>query len=173
MKNQFDLMGAVQRIAAEAQDPSKLPKLGSGPLAEEARLVDLLKRGVLHASNYAVQRHMADLQKQQMVLMALADMMMEAYAVDSVVARARQLAQEQGTDKARIPALLAQVYLAGALRAVRTRAEELLVNVSDDADVAGRLEELGRFFPLYRFRTNPAKLALAEHLIERERYVLD
>lgn len=173
MKNQFDLMGAVQRIAAEARDPAKLPQPGSGPLAEEAHVVDLLKRGVLHASNYAVQRHMADLQKQQMVLMALADMMMEAYAVDSVVARARQIAREQGAEKARIPTLLAQVYLAGAQRAVRSRAEDLLVNVSDDADLPGRLEEVGRFFPLYRFRTNPAKLALAEHLLERERYALD
>ena len=173
MKNQFDLMGAVQRIAAEAKDPSKLPQPGSGPLAEEAHVVDLLKRGVLHASNFAVQRHMADLQKQQMVQLALADMMMEAYAVDSMVARARQIARAAGPDKARIPTLLAQVYLAGAVRAVRARAEELLVNVSDDADLPGRLEELSRFLGLYRFRTNPAKLALAEHLLERERYVLD
>ncbi|MCK7539663.1 MAG: hypothetical protein MZV63_56505 [Marinilabiliales bacterium] len=55
-----------------------------------------MKRGVLYAANFAVQRHMADLQKQQMVQLAMADMMMEAYAVDSAVARARQLARELG-----------------------------------------------------------------------------
>jgi len=173
MKGRFDLMGALQRIAAEAKDPARLPSPGSGPLAEEALLVDLLKRGLLHASNYAVQRHMTDLQKQQMVLLAMADMMIEAYAVDSVVARAQQIGRERGLEKARIPMLLAQLCLADAQRAVRSRAEELLINVSDDADLPGRLEELARFFPLYRFRTNPAKLAVADHLLERERYALD
>ena len=173
MKGQFDLLGAVQKIAAEAKDPGKLPKPGKGPLAEEACVADLLKRGVLYASNHAVTKHMADLQKQQMLQMAMADMMMEAYAVDSMVARARQIATEQGEDKARIPALLTKLYLANAVRAVRARAEELLIDVSEDAELAGRIDELSRFLPIYRFPTMPAKLAVADHLIERERYVLE
>jgi hypothetical protein len=173
MKGQFDLMGALAKIGEEAQDPRKLPAVGTGPLAAEARVVDLLKRGVLYASNHAVMKHMADLQKQQMLLMAMADMMMEAYAVDSVVARARQIALEQGEEKAKIPMLLARIYLANALGAVRQRAEDLLVNVSEDGELAGRMEELGRFLGLYGFKTIPAKLAVADHLLERERYTLE
>jgi butyryl-CoA dehydrogenase len=163
----------VGKIAAEAKDPSLLPRPPAGPLAEERHVVDLLKRGVLYASNHAVMKHMADLQKQQMILLAMADMMMEAYAVDSVVARAKQIVEEKGEAKARIPMLLAKVYLAGALRAVRARAEELLVNVSEDSEIAERLEELGRFAGLYRFRTFAARNDLAAHLIERERYTLE
>lgn len=173
MKGQFDLMSAIEKIAAEAKDPARLPERGKGPLAEEAHLVDLLKRGVLYASNHAVMRHMTDLQKQQMILMAMADMMMEVYACDSVVARTRQIAQERGEEKARIPTLLAKLYLAGALPSVRNRARDLLLNVSDDADLGERLTELDRFLPAYGFRTFPAKLDLAAHLIDRERYVLE
>ncbi len=173
MKGRFDLMGPLQRIAAEAKDPSQLPRPGSGPLALEAHLVDLLKRGVLYAANHAVMRHMADLQKQQMVLMAMADMMIEAYACDSAVARARQIAAEKGEAKARIPTLLAGLYLAGALHAVRARAEDLLINVSEDGDLSERLADFGRLLGEYRFRTFPAKLELAAHLVERERYTLE
>ena len=173
MKGQFDLMGAMGRIAEEAKDPSKLPAPGTGPLAEEAHVVDLLKRGVLFAANHAVMKHMADLQKQQMLLLAMADMMIDAYAVDSAVARARQLALEQGEDKARIPSLLARIALANAVRAVRQRAEELLVNVLDGAELTAALEAVNRFLGLYRFRTMPAKLAVADHLLERERYTLE
>ena len=173
MKGQFDLMGALQRIGEEAQDPGKLPKPGKGPLAEEAHVVDLLKRGVLYASNHAVMKHMADLQKQQMLLMAMADMMMEAYAVDSVVARAKQITEEKGEAKAKVATALARIYLANAVRAVRSRAEELLVNVLEDGELAGKLNELQRFLGLYAFKTMPAKLAVAEHLLERERYTLE
>ncbi|MBI5490550.1 MAG: acyl-CoA dehydrogenase family protein [Deltaproteobacteria bacterium] len=173
MKGQFDLMGALGKITEEAKDPAKLPRPGNGPLAEEAHVVDLLKRGVLFAANHAVMKHMADLQKQQMLLMAMADMMMEAYAVDSSVARARQIAMEQGEAKARIPALLARIYLANAVRAVRQRAEDLLVNVLDDAELAEALEGMHRFLGLYRFKTMPAKVAVADHLLERERYTLE
>jgi alkylation response protein AidB-like acyl-CoA dehydrogenase len=173
MKGQFDLMGAVQRIGEEAQDPGKLPKPGQGPLAEEAHVVDLLKRGVLYASNHAVMKHMADLQKQQMLLMAMADMMMEAYAVDSVVARAKQITEEKGEAKAKVATALARIYLAGAVHAVRSRAEDLLINVLEDGELAGKLDELQRFLGLYRCKTIPAKLAVAEHLLERERYVLE
>jgi alkylation response protein AidB-like acyl-CoA dehydrogenase len=173
MKGQFDLMGALQRIGEEAQDPHKLPQPGKGPLAEEAHVVDLLKRGVLYASNHAVTKHMADLQKQQMLLMAMADMMMEAYAVDSVVARARQITEEQGEAKAKVATALARIYLANAVRAVRSRAEDLLVNVLEDGELAGKLNELQHFLGLYAFKTMPAKLAVAEHLLERERYTLE
>ncbi|MBI5501556.1 MAG: acyl-CoA dehydrogenase family protein [Deltaproteobacteria bacterium] len=172
MKGQFDLMGALGRIAEEAKDPAKLPSAGTGPLAEEAHVVDLLKRGVLFAANHAVSKHMADLQKQQMLLLAMADMMMEAYAVDSSVARARQIALEQGEVKARIPALLARIYLANAVRTVRQRAEDLLVNVLDDAELTEALEGMHRFLGLYRMKTIPAKVAVADHLLERERYTL-
>jgi hypothetical protein len=116
---------------------------------------------------------MADLQKQQMLLLAMADMMIEAYAADSAVARARQIAVDRGPDKARIPMLLAQLCLAQSLRTVRGRAEELLVNVSEDAELAGRLAELGRFFELCRIKTNAAKVAVADHILERERYTLE
>jgi alkylation response protein AidB-like acyl-CoA dehydrogenase len=173
MKGQFDLMGALAKIAEEAKDPARLPRGAAGPLAEETGVVDRLKRGVLYASNHAVTRHMADLQKQQILLLAMADMMMEAYAVDSAVARARQIAVEQGEEKAKIPLLLARIYLANALRFVRQRAEDLLVNVSEPGELPGRLEELGRFLGLYAFPTMPAKLAVADHLLERERYTLE
>ena len=173
MKGQFDLMGAMAKIAEEAKDPAKLPRPGAGPLAEEAHVVDLLKRGVLFAANHAVMKHMADLQKQQMLLLAMADMMIDAYAVDSAVARARQIALEQGEDKARIPALLARITLANAVHAVRQRAEDLLVNVLEEGELTTALDAMHRFLGLYRFRTMPAKLAVADHLLERERYTLE
>jgi alkylation response protein AidB-like acyl-CoA dehydrogenase len=173
MKGRFDLMSAMERIAGEVADPSRIPAAPAGPLGEEARRVDLAKRAVLYASNVAVMKHMADLQKQQMLLMAMADMMMEAYAIDSAVARARQAAEASGEGKARIPILLARLLVAGGIPALRARGLDLLQNVAEGTELDGHVAAFTGFLPDYRFRTFAAKLDLAAHILERERYCLD
>ena len=60
-------------------------------LAREAEVLAAVKKIALFAAGVASQRFMTALQEQQEVMADLADMIMQVYALDSALARARKL----------------------------------------------------------------------------------
>ncbi|HYG70420.1 MAG TPA: acyl-CoA dehydrogenase family protein, partial [Anaeromyxobacteraceae bacterium] len=90
MKGQFPLL-EVADATRRAIASGDLPRAPSGPLGREARLAELTKHLFVEATRAAVEAHGPALADQQEVLGALADVAIEAYAIDSAVARARQL----------------------------------------------------------------------------------
>jgi alkylation response protein AidB-like acyl-CoA dehydrogenase len=89
MKGQFpflDLAGAVTQAVARAE----LPRFSDGPLARERRLAELNKHLAVYAMQAAVEALGPGIAERQEVLGALADALVEAYALDSAVARALQ-----------------------------------------------------------------------------------
>ncbi|HEY7725333.1 MAG TPA: acyl-CoA dehydrogenase family protein, partial [Anaeromyxobacteraceae bacterium] len=89
MKGAFpylEMARAVTGAVSRAEDPRFPP----GPLAREQRLAELNKRLAIYAMQAAVDVLGPAIAERQEVLAALADAMMEAYAVDSAVCRALQ-----------------------------------------------------------------------------------
>jgi alkylation response protein AidB-like acyl-CoA dehydrogenase len=87
MKGQFpylELAGAVTQAVARAE----LPRFPDGPLARERRLAELNKHLAVYALQAAVEALGPGISERQEVLGALADGLIEAYALDSAVARA-------------------------------------------------------------------------------------
>jgi alkylation response protein AidB-like acyl-CoA dehydrogenase len=89
MKGQFPLLELAQTVS-QALERGELPKAGPGPLGREQRVAELNKYMVAYATRVAVESFGPELTEHQEVLGALADVAMEAFAVDSAVARALQ-----------------------------------------------------------------------------------
>ena len=93
MKGQFPLL-ELARTVDEAIGRGELPRPASGPLARERRIAELNKYLMAYAMRVAVETLGPALSERQEVLAALADIAIEAFAVDSAVARALQSAQD-------------------------------------------------------------------------------
>ena len=106
MKGQFPFL-ELARTVGKAVARGELPRAGSGPLAREKRIAELNKYLMVHAMQAAIETFGPSLSERQEVLGALADVAIEAYTVDSVVARALQSAQGERVD----PVVLACVKL--------------------------------------------------------------
>jgi alkylation response protein AidB-like acyl-CoA dehydrogenase len=87
-RGQLALMPAVQ--AAMKQSPREIPS--SATSDEEARLVHNAKQIALFSIGIAYQKHGAELEKQQEVLMNISDIAMEVLAMESTLLRTRKLA---------------------------------------------------------------------------------
>jgi alkylation response protein AidB-like acyl-CoA dehydrogenase len=89
MKGQFPMLELAQTVS-QALERDELPRPGSGPLARERRVAELNKYLMAYATRVAVESFGPELNERQEVLGALADIAIEAFAVDSAVARALQ-----------------------------------------------------------------------------------
>jgi len=86
-KGQFPLVALAKR-AAQAVEHDDLPPLSGGRLAREKRVAELNKVLFAYATSVASQSLGSALGDRQEVMGALADVAIEAFAVDSAVARA-------------------------------------------------------------------------------------
>jgi len=87
-RGQLPLVAAVEKVLGEVLSGSA----GSDGSDQELHLVGSAKKIVLMAIGLAYQKYLNELEKQQEVMTAIADLMMEAFAMESVLLRTRKLA---------------------------------------------------------------------------------
>jgi alkylation response protein AidB-like acyl-CoA dehydrogenase len=142
---------AVARALAEGQVPAPT---GGDAVAAAARDAEALKMAALYAMKVAAERFGTEIEKRQEVMAAIADVVMDAYAVDSMVARTRQSASASGLDPVKVA--MTQAYAADAIARSGERARRALCASSE----GGALEKhLAAIAPLFQFRPfDPAAL---------------
>ena len=131
MKGRLDLLGAARR-AQEALLAPSADEAGDGPLAAQVAQVDAARQVTLLVAGAAVQRFGTALEEQQEVLAAVADLVIQTWAMDSAVARARQAAA--GGRAAAIHEDLATLFVAERVAQVETIARAIAPTVADGDD---------------------------------------
>ena len=93
LNGQLPLLPAIKKLMDEVTQPPSFDGGGDegGALVREAEVLAAVKKMTLFAAGVASQRFMTALQDQQEVMADLADMIMQAYALDSAIVRARKL----------------------------------------------------------------------------------
>ena len=177
-KGKFPLGDYLGEIDGMIKDASKMPENKEISLSAEATLVDRMKLGVLFALNLSNSAHMMDMMEHkkgqtQMAMLAAADLVMEAFACDSSVARTAQLIKDKGEEKARIHLLLCKSYLAGSMAKVQAIGRDLVINCSEEKDLDKNLAAFDQFVVPPRWKTHDMHEQIAAHFVEREQYVLE
>jgi butyryl-CoA dehydrogenase len=96
LSGQLPLLGAIKKLMDEVTQP---PSFDAGTeaievLAREAEVLAATKKIALFAAGVASQRFMTALQDQQEVMADLADIIMQVYALESALLRARKMARQ-------------------------------------------------------------------------------
>jgi alkylation response protein AidB-like acyl-CoA dehydrogenase len=99
MKGEIDLMGPAMKIQEELMEIPDFGDEGDGSaLYEEKKAVRQAKKAILMAAGAAAQKYMMELEKQQEILMNLADMALDVFTAESTVLRTEKLIAQQGED---------------------------------------------------------------------------
>jgi alkylation response protein AidB-like acyl-CoA dehydrogenase len=93
MNGQLPLLGAIKKVMDEVMEPPSFDSADDAgePLAREAEVLAAVKKIGLFAAGVASQRFMTGLQDQQEVMADLADIIGQAFALESALLRARKL----------------------------------------------------------------------------------
>jgi butyryl-CoA dehydrogenase len=95
LSGQLPLLGAIKKLMDEVMQPPSFDGSADASelLAREAEVLAAAKKITLFAAGVASQRFMTALQDQQEVMADLADIIMQVYALESALLRARKMAR--------------------------------------------------------------------------------
>src|SRR6266516_6561117 len=96
MSGQLPLMAAIKQLMDEVLAGPFPNDDEEGPLAEERKLVAAAKNMGLFAAGAATQKYMQQIEQQQEVMGAIADMVIEVYAMESALLRTMKSVASQG-----------------------------------------------------------------------------
>ncbi len=162
--NRLLIPGLLTKRAARGQLAlmSAIEALPSEPEAdEETRLVGNAKKVALFAIAAAYRKFGAALDQQQEILLNIADIVIEAFAMESSLLRSRKTAKQAATD-------ICEVYVHDAMVRIETAARNIVgaCGGSDDMQVVTRFT---RFDPI---NSVEKRRNIAKRLLARERYVI-
>ena len=118
MSGQLPLMPAIKKLMDEVLSGPSVDDGGDGFFTEERKLVAGAKKMGLFAAGVATQKYMQAIQDQQEIMGAIADMVIETYAMESAVLRAQKLASRNGESESGLAIAMTRVYLAGAIERI-------------------------------------------------------
>lgn len=173
MKGQLNLFATIQQVEAALAQPEKPTPPGQDndpTLAFEKFMTEQSKQIVVYCANQAIQKHMANLPKEQEILMDLADLMIHLYAMDSTVTRTLQLVAERGFDACAGQRAATRISLATSSQLIRTTAENLLANIAKGDKLETHLQALDRLAFHPRVDLITLRRTVADLVVERERY---
>ncbi len=170
MKGQLALMPAIKKLTDEIMSGTTAEPL-EGPLAIERALVANCKKATLMLAGAAVQKYMTDIENQQEILSAVADMVIEAFAMDSTVLRTQKLIEHQGEAKSQIAIAMAQVSLMQSLNKIEAAARKVVAAVAEGDMLRTQLVILRRLFKFEPYNAIALTQQIANRLIEAGKYV--
>jgi alkylation response protein AidB-like acyl-CoA dehydrogenase len=143
---------------------------GDEPLAQEKHLVSNAKKIGLLAAGLAAQKFGKALEKEQEILSNIADIVSNAYAMESAVLRTEKAIAKTGLEKNKQKLLYTQIFCQEAFNEIEQHAKETLV-ATEQGDtlrmLVSALRKLTRHTPI---NVIGKKREAADVLIEAERY---
>jgi hypothetical protein len=153
----------LAQLESELGNPARRPTPGTGPLALETHATEMAKRVIAYVLRVLMEHDLASLANQQQHLEILSNMIIDVFAMDSVVNRTRLLlGRDQAANALRLA--LTHVFVASANARVLGGARRLIANEVDGEELRAHGAVLDGLVPEFPIRTIAMKTQIAERL---------
>jgi alkylation response protein AidB-like acyl-CoA dehydrogenase len=171
MKGELPLLQKAQALQEELM--MLMPEeVGDEPLAQEKYLVRNAKKIGLMLAGLAAQKFGKALEKEQEVLVNIADIVSEAYAMESVVLRTEKAIETTGLEKAKQKLLYTQIFCQEAFNKIEQHAKETLVATESGDTLRIMLSALKKFTRHTPVNVIALKRDASVKLIDAEKYIV-
>ncbi|WP_276356274.1 acyl-CoA dehydrogenase family protein [Cohnella caldifontis] len=126
LKGGIPLLARAEEAQAELLKPLPLPPLAAEFLERETGIAAALKKTFLLAGGLALQRYGLRLEREQELVAILADLMIDAYALESACVRTVKIGREKGAEAAALGARMTAWFADEAARKAFGNARMLL-----------------------------------------------
>ncbi len=174
LKGELPLIAAAKRLQDEVLSPS----VGGGSFAdqgvldEEMRAVSAFKKVALMVLGTAMQTYGEKLTDEQEVVSFAADILIDIYAAESAVLRARETSSSQQA-QGDLQVQAARVFVNDAAQRVEGAARSALAAMADGDTLRTLLAALRRILKVTPANTVAMRRALADAVVARGGYILD
>ena len=172
LSGRLALLPAAQALMDEILSPSMASfDLDDSLLATEQKLAQNAKKVALMTLGTAAQKYMMGLSDQQEILMSVADIIMDTFAMESAILRARKMAAAQGEEAVALQLDMTRVFCNDAVERIEADAKNTLAAMAEGDELRTLLAALRRFTKMTPMNTVAARQRIANAMIEANRYV--
>lgn len=172
MKGKLGLLQAAKVLQDEILNPQMSFDEDTGLLAAETKLAQNAKKVALMVLGTAAQKYMMALADQQEVLLNCADIIMDAYQMETAILRAKKCAEKNGEDSVGRQIDMASVYCNDAIQRIEMKARNTIAAIAEGDEGRTMLVALKRFTKNNSpVNTIAARQRIADVLIGANTYV--
>jgi alkylation response protein AidB-like acyl-CoA dehydrogenase len=171
LKGELPLLAAAKQLQDEIMSPSMaVPETSDEPLTDETRACGVFKKVVLFVAGTAMQRYGTKLEQEQEVLSYLADILIDTYAAESAVLRARDAAARKLGNADR-HADAARITTNEAAGRIELAARSCLAAMAEGDTLRTQLAALRRLMKVTPVNTVVMRRRLADATVARGAYL--
>jgi alkylation response protein AidB-like acyl-CoA dehydrogenase len=170
MKGKLDLMTPAMAVQKELMSIPDFGDTDDAPFAKEIKYIKNFKKAILMVAGAAVQKLMMQLEKEQEVLMNIADMAIELFHTESALLRVMKLTQKNGEAATSIETDIMRTYLYDAVDRINKAGKDALNSFADGDELRMMHIGLKRFTKVDPYNTKEARRRIADKLIADDGY---
>jgi butyryl-CoA dehydrogenase len=172
MSGQLALMPAIKQLMDEVMSGPAMPDDSDAPLAAEAEMLKKAKQVALFCAGVASQRWMMELQNQQEVMGAIADLVIEVFAMDSALLRTRKLLAGSGEKGSELAVAYTRAYFAHAQAIIDAAAKKVVAAAAEGDDLRMQMSVLRRLLKTDPINVIGVQQQIATRILEAGKYVV-
>ena len=172
MNGKLALMPAIKKLMDEVM-AGPIEKIDrEGPLVEEQNLLANAKKLTLFTAGAATQKYMQQIADEQEVMGAIADMVIEVFAMESAILRAEKIVALQGSEAAAIYVAMTRIYADKAMSTIELSARKVVAAVAEGDVLRTQLTILRRLSKRDSADTIGLRRQVARYVIQAGKYSL-
>ena len=172
-KGHLDLMSPVMEIVKKIKSNhfEKIPD--NSKFVQEEFLIQKIKDIFLLLTGMAFQKYGADLEKNQITLLALSDILIYSYFCESTLLRTRKNHDRDNENYSETHIQMTQLFLYNSLEKVKEKAKEIVLSIANEKDKIGLINSIEK---MTRYNKYPniveLKTSIADAIIRENEYNL-
>lgn len=171
MKGEINLFEPAMAVSAELTSVPSFETIDTSELfASEKEVLKKLKKVFLMVGGKAAMALQDKIEEEQEIMMNLADVMIEIYAVESAILRTEKLVGINGLEACSNQIAMSQVYLAEAIDKINAAAKEAIASFTKGDEQKVMLMGLKRFTKADLVNTKELRRKIADYMIEKGKY---
>ncbi len=170
MKGKLDLMTPAMNVQKELMSIPDFGGEDENAFAKELKYINNFKKAILMVAGAAVQKLMMSLDKEQEVLMNIADMAIETFHAESALLRAMKLVEKQGEAATALQLDITRTYIYDAADKINIAGKNALNSFADGDELRMMHIGLKRFTKVEPFNTKEARRRICNKMLETNSY---
>ncbi|GMV77119.1 MAG: acyl-CoA dehydrogenase [Chitinophagaceae bacterium] len=170
MKGKLDLMTPAMNVQKELMSIPDFGNDDEGAFAKELKYITNFKKAILMVAGAAVQKLMMQLDKEQEVLMNIADMAIETFHSESALLRVIKLTQQNSETTTALQTDMMRTYLYDAADKINKAGKDALNSFADGDELRMMHIGLKRFTKVEPFNTKEARRRVCNKMLEANAY---
>ena len=172
MSGKIDIMNSAMAVSKELMGIPDFGAGNEGAFGEEETALKNAKKSILLVAGAGVQKLMQKLKDEQEILMNVADMLIDVYAMESLLIRIRKIYENKGEEASGLYIDVLKVFFNDAIARLNFNGKEALQSFAEGDELRMMLMGLKRFTKYAPVNTKNARRRIAESILEAGHYNL-